>query len=84
MQHFEIVEKIISTLEGNLFVKIWQPQQTEPSKQIPILLFHDSLGCVQLWRDFPEQLCIETNRMQATHNSLPILSNKKLLLLLNF
>jgi hypothetical protein len=63
MQHCETVEKIISTRQGNLFVKIWQPQQTELSKQIPILLFHDSLGCVQLWRDFPEQLCIETNRM---------------------
>lgn len=63
MQHCETVEKIISTQQGNLFVKIWQPQQTKLSKQIPILLFHDSLGCVKLWRDFPEQLCTETHRM---------------------
>ncbi|OJU88469.1 MAG: alpha/beta hydrolase [Acinetobacter sp. 38-8] len=57
------LKKIILTRQGNLFVKIWQPQQTELSKQIPILLFHDSLGCVQLWHDFPEQLCTETHRM---------------------
>ena len=63
MQHSKTVEKIISTRQGNLFVKIWQPQQTELSKRIPILLFHDSLGCVQLWRDFPQQLCTETHRM---------------------
>lgn len=29
---------------------------------MPILLLHDSLGCVTLWRDFPEKLAAATGR----------------------
>lgn len=39
---------------GSLFIKKWTPETLRQSS--PIVLMHDSLGCVDLWRDFPEQL----------------------------
>ena len=52
---------IVSTKEifidvdgGSIFIKKWLPEN--PQHTAPIVLIHDSLGCVDLWRDFPEQL----------------------------
>jgi pimeloyl-ACP methyl ester carboxylesterase len=44
---------------GRLFVRIWGTigSSTGPPA---IILFHDSLGCVELWRDFPMQLASTT------------------------
>lgn len=36
----------------------------------PIVLFHDSLGCVELWRDFPERLCRGTGRRVIAYDRL--------------
>jgi len=36
----------------------------------PILLLHDSLGCVELWRDFPEQLARATQRSVIAYDRL--------------
>lgn len=46
--------------DKSLFVRTWQPD--EPAEKTPIILFHDSLGCVDLWRGFPEALCNATQR----------------------
>ena len=35
-----------------------------------ILLFHDSLGCVELWREFPEQLAIRTRLPVVAYDRL--------------
>jgi len=35
--------------QGRLFVRLWAPPQAAGS---PIILFHDSLGSVELWRGF--------------------------------
>lgn len=43
-----------------IFVKQWIPAQI--SSSIPMILLHDSLGCVTLWRDFPAQLAQATGR----------------------
>src|SRR5688500_15839784 len=33
-------------------------RQSDPFPNSPTIIFlHDSLGCVQLWRDFPQKLC---------------------------
>lgn len=49
--------------EGRLFTRTWRPAAAGAAGQrAPIVLFHDSLGCVALWRDFPEQLCAATGR----------------------
>lgn len=70
MTAFQSTEQIIATSQGNIFVKTWQPTSSDQPKQIPILLFHDSLGCVQLWRDFPEQLCMATQRTVIAYDRL--------------
>lgn len=70
MQQFQTIEKMLPTEYGKIFVKIWQPTATEQIKEIPILLLHDSLGCVQLWRDFPEQLCTATQRVIIAYDRL--------------
>ena len=45
----------ITTADGRLFLRQWVPESA--SAQAPtILLFHDSLGAVELWREFPEKL----------------------------
>lgn len=36
----------------------------------PIVLFHDSLGCVDLWRDFPVELCLATGRRVIAYDRL--------------
>lgn len=44
---------------GRVFVQKWSPVQAHGS---PIILFHDSLGCVELWRNFPSLLAARTGR----------------------
>ncbi|SFC01546.1 Pimeloyl-ACP methyl ester carboxylesterase [Marinospirillum celere] len=39
---------------GDIFVRLWQPELCKSS--LPIILLHDSLGSVELWRDFPQRL----------------------------
>ena len=46
---------------GRLFARQWQPEVAAP-RRAPIALMHDSLGCVELWRDFPAQLAAATGR----------------------
>lgn len=40
---------------GTLFARRWDPDCL-PNAASPLILMHDSLGCVDLWRDFPAQL----------------------------
>lgn len=47
-------ELFVDVKGGNLYVKKWTPDTVKLTS--PIVLMHDSLGCVDLWRDFPEQL----------------------------
>lgn len=53
-------ESRIDTRQGSLFIKRWTPAGNTGSGRAPIILFHDSLGCVGLWRDFPENLAQAT------------------------
>jgi pimeloyl-ACP methyl ester carboxylesterase len=56
--------------EGRLFVKTWTPQASETSQLSPILLLHDSLGCVELWRGFPDFLATSTGRRVIAYDRL--------------
>lgn len=45
-------EAFIDLNNMSLFV-----QRTEQFEDVPTIIFlHDSLGCIQLWRDFPAKL----------------------------
>jgi pimeloyl-ACP methyl ester carboxylesterase len=48
------MELFINVPGGKIYAKSWVPEGAIDSA--PILLFHDSLGSVDLWRDFPQAL----------------------------
>jgi len=52
---------------GRLFTRTWTPP--EPAGA-PIVLLHDSLGSVELWRDFPAALCAATSRAVIAYDRL--------------
>ncbi|MGU7774203.1 alpha/beta fold hydrolase [Burkholderia sp. MR1-5-21] len=55
-------ETWIETPQGRLFAKRWRGAPAPDAAACPIVLLHDSLGSVALWRDFPEQLARATRR----------------------
>jgi pimeloyl-ACP methyl ester carboxylesterase len=60
----------IRTEEGRLFAKTWTPQGPDAARLAPILLFHDSLGCVELWRSLPKALAQATGRRVVAYDRL--------------
>lgn len=56
----------IDTPQGRLFARCWG----ERGAQAPIVLFHDSLGCVALWRDFPARLSQASGRQVIAYDRL--------------
>ena len=55
-------------VSGRLSVKDWTPDAS--ASLPPILLFHDSLGCVDLWRSFPAHLAAATARRVVAYDRL--------------
>jgi len=60
----------VATEQGMLFARVWSPPQLHADPGATILLFHDSLGCVDLWRDFPQQLAAATRRSVVAYDRL--------------
>ena len=54
---------------GRLFARQWQPDGVG-SAVAPIVLLHDSLGCVEIWRDFPALLAAATGRRVVAYDRL--------------
>jgi len=66
-------EIYIEPYDSKLFVKQWIPEtanRTAEYAKAPIVLLHDSLGCVGLWKDFPESLARETGRAVYAYDRL--------------
>lgn len=53
---------------GSVFVRRWQPAAA--GSGIPLILLHDSLGCVELWRDFPATLSRRLGRVVVAYDRL--------------
>lgn len=53
-------EHHIASAQGEVYAARWQPAQARD--EASIVLLHDSLGSVELWRDFPAALCAATGR----------------------
>ena len=70
MSSVRIQEFWITTDLGRIFAKCWSVAASRQSKRAPIVLFHDSLGCVELWRDFPERLALVTGRSIVAYDRL--------------
>ncbi len=60
----------IGTERGTLFARAWAPTDVRRDSGATILLFHDSLGCVDLWRDFPPQLAVATHGSVVAYDRL--------------
>ena len=69
----------VATRDGTLFARSWTP--TAEGHAVanalavgdplpPIVLLHESLGCVALWRDFPEHLARMTGRRVVAYDRL--------------
>lgn len=61
MDRITTLERHVPLGTDHVFVQCWQPREPDRS-QPPWLLFHESLGCVAMWRDFPAGLCAATGR----------------------
>ncbi|OCI93818.1 alpha/beta hydrolase [Rhizobium sp. AC27/96] len=61
-------EHWIESPGGRLFAKSWAPR--DPVSGTPLILFHDSLGCVALWRQFPQLLAQTLNRRVIAYDRL--------------
>lgn len=64
----DVSDHRIETPDGALFARLWRPARD--SGKTAILLLHDSLGSVELWRDFPEKLCAATGRRVTAYDRL--------------
>lgn len=54
--------------QGRLFARVWHP--AVQTAHTALLLFHGSLGSVELWRSFPEALCAATGRRVVAYDRL--------------
>lgn len=70
MSDHSIQEQWIDAGNGRLYTRCWRPAAAHPGDTAPIVLFHDSLGCVALWRNFPEQLANATGRTVIAYDRL--------------
>ena len=62
----------ITTPRGRIFCRFWPAplDAGTPGHNTPIVLFHDSLGCVDLWKNFPAQLSAATGRTVIAYDRL--------------
>jgi pimeloyl-ACP methyl ester carboxylesterase len=64
-----VSEQLVDAPRGRLFTRIWGERRTW-SELPPIVLLHDSLGSVELWRDFPSKLVAATARSVIAYDRL--------------
>ena len=63
--------EFIKLNDYELYIKAWQPETADNHATLaPIILMHDSLGSVDLWRDFPAQLAAESSRTVIAYDRL--------------
>ena len=63
-------DRFVSTPDGRLFTRRWQAAASPDQQDVPLVLFHDSIGSIELWRDFPEHLMRETGRDVIAYDRL--------------
>ena len=58
----------VNVESGRVFARTWTPENPRYDAAGGILLLHDSLGCVDLWRDFPKRLAEATHRTVVAYD----------------
>ena len=67
MSNIAIDEDLLTVPDGKIFFRRWSPRY---STQPPLVLLHDSLGCVGLWHDFPRLLALHTHHPVIAYDRL--------------
>lgn len=72
MQRTAVIDSWVETGQGRIFSRCWEPlnRRDDLGSRPPIVLFHDSLGCVQLWRTFPAALAEHSGRHVIAYDRL--------------
>ncbi len=68
MNNMRIENAYVEVPGGRVFVRTWVPDNV--TTHAPVILLHDSLGCVELWRDFPETLAHCVRRPVVAYDRL--------------
>jgi len=68
MSNIKIEEFKVEVPGGSIFIKKWTPKIV--STKSPLILLHDSLGSVDLWRDFPSVLAENLSRCVVAYDRL--------------
>ena len=68
MTDIQTQDSFVPTPQGRLFVRQWRPAGTADAA--PIIFFHDSLGSVDQWRDFPAEVARITGRPVIAYDRL--------------
>lgn len=68
MSRTQVEEFTINAPGGRVFVKQWTPESD--TQKSPVILLHDSLGSVDLWRDFPLDLANSLSRRVVAYDRL--------------
>lgn len=55
--------------QGRLAARVWEPRNQTENKS-PIVLLHDSLGSIELWRSFPKTLSESAGRKVIAYDRL--------------
>ncbi|MBI3144841.1 MAG: alpha/beta hydrolase [Pseudogulbenkiania sp.] len=71
-QPYSTRDSWVESGQGRLLARCWQPLNhgDELGGLSPIVLFHDSLGCIELWRTFPAVLAEHTGRQVIAYDRL--------------
>lgn len=68
MDRIRSEEALLDIPGGTIYVKKWIPRC--PQHNVPVVLLHDSLGCVDLWQDFPAKLANHLSRVVFAYDRL--------------
>ncbi len=68
MTHTSREDHHVGVPGGRVFLRRWTPASARLLP--PVLLLHDSLGCVELWRDFPARLAGQLGREVLAYDRL--------------
>lgn len=70
MNEIVVSDTWVGTPGGRLFARRWEPALASTGHPAPVILLHDSLGSVDLWRGFPEALARQAGRTVIAYDRL--------------
>ena len=63
-----IDDQMVVTPKGKIHTRTWNTNKVKVAE--PIILFHDSLGCIDLWKELPIELATSSNRVVIAYDRM--------------